>query len=266
MFDMVLVFRGGKAPAPFSHGAVAGAIRPARPRVQGLRSAPEDVRLSPGYVSMRRTETDRGWLLLSVSLCAAGLGCGDIGDAQVPLPIHEGRSREQPVERVPFEARNDDDGVPPQAVLSMSVRSAAGVAPAAACPIALEALLPDASATATLVNGAGLRAVAGENALISCRVAAQLFSDGVFELDVRVQGEHLPLIRAKGQLGPRPAGSVSLQLDTPDGAELTATCPIQATEVLDGAVWFHTTDCRSREENSGTCDIELGAIFENCQR
>ncbi|HTV19664.1 MAG TPA: hypothetical protein VMG12_13360 [Polyangiaceae bacterium] len=213
---------------------------------------------------MRRTETERGSLLLSASLWAMGIGCGDIGDAQLPLPIHDGRSREPAREPLPFAAVEVADGTAPQAVMHLSVAGASG----AACPIALEALLPDASATVTLVNGRGQRAVAGEHVLISCRVAAQLFSESVFELDAYVQGEHGPLVHAKGRLGPMPLGSVDVQLQTPDGASLGADCPIQASEVLDGAVWFHTTGCRSREHeaSAGACDIQLGAIFENCRR
>jgi hypothetical protein len=222
---------------------------------------------------MKQLQDGRGWLLLGAALCAAVAGCGDIGDAQVPLPVHAPRSSgrssdEPPFDEPPFDERAPGDDAAdaahrPQAVMRLSVAPGA-----AACPFAFEALLPDASASVTLEDGHGERSVSGDGALIACRVGAQLFSEGVFELDLFVWHEQQPLLRAKGQLGPK-SSSLALDLDVPGRGSLAARCTVQPNQLVVGAVWFQTLGCHAFEQegaDAAACDIELDAIFENCRQ
>ena len=208
---------------------------------------------------MRPTETERWALSLGACLCLTGVGCGDIGDAQLPLPLH-GRTPREPAEE--FVRVESGDDIPPEAVVSVVVAPA----PEAACAHAFEAQLPKTSALSTLIDGAGPRAVHGQDALISCRVWARPFSDGVFQIDFSVLHPDLTRLTATGQLGPATGGSLALELTTPYRALLRATCPSETIEVVNGAMWFRTRDCRATESASDpdACDVEVDAIFERC--
>jgi hypothetical protein len=204
-------------------------------------------------------------LASSACLCACVLGCGDIGDAQVPLPIHRG-SREPPdgIELTP----TTPAAGPARAVASVRVSPPAG-APAteAACTTEFEALLPDASAISTLVNGQGVRAIDGEGAHVVCRVAPRPGSDGVFELIASVRNERLLRFFATGELGPTTSGVVALQLTTFDATDLVARCTVEIREVLDGAAWLHSVGCQTTASapGAGGCDVAVSALFENCR-
>src|SRR5688572_26157458 len=105
-----------------------------------------------GRTTMQRRRAETQAAARSAGLCAVALSCGDIGDAQLPLPVYGAGSREVPAELEltpsPFAA------VPAQAVASLRVSAAAG----GACPIEFEAMLPDTSARQTFVYGVGARA------------------------------------------------------------------------------------------------------------
>lgn len=209
---------------------------------------------------------------LSAWLCAAALGCGDIGDAQLPLPIYGGGSREPPAELeltpAPFAA------VPAEAVASVVVSPAAG----GACPIGFEAMLPDASASHTFITGAGARAVDGDGSSIACHVLEAPDSPGMFEVIVSLRHPRLPWFRASGRLEPRASsldpsepgttGTFWLRITTPDATEVSAACAVEADEVGRGAVWFHSLACPmpSSEPRAGGCEVAFQAIFERCRR
>src|SRR5688500_5467811 len=135
---------------------------------------------------MGRTQTEPRVAALSAGLCAAALGCGDIGDAQLPLPVYGAGSREVPAELEltpsPFTA------VPAQAVVSVRVSAAAG----GACPIEFDAMLPDTSASQTFVYGAGARAIDGDGTSIACNVLAAADSPGAFDVSVSLRHARLP--------------------------------------------------------------------------
>jgi hypothetical protein len=200
---------------------------------------------------------------LSAWLCAAALGCGDIGDAQLPLPIYGG-SGETPAELEltpsPFAA------APARAAASVAVRPVAG----GACPIEFEVLLPDASASHTLLNGVGPHATDGEgSARVACHVMAAPTSPGAFEVVVSLRHPQLPWFRASGRLEPRAAsGTFWVRLTTPDATEVGATCSVEADEVLGGAAWFHSIACQTQasEPRARGCDVAFHAIFERCRQ
>jgi hypothetical protein len=206
---------------------------------------------------------------LGACLCAAALGCGDIGDAQLPLPVYGGGARESTAEREltpdPFAAE------PAHAVASVAVSATAG----GDCPIAFEALLPDPSASQTVVTGWGARAIDGEGAQIACHVLAAPDSPGVFDVILSLRHPGLSWLRATGRVEPggplEPSGAsasgmLALRLTTPDAAEVTADCPIEVDAVLSGAVWFHSLACQTlaSEPRAGACDVTIRAIFEHC--
>jgi hypothetical protein len=214
----------------------------------------------------RRAETQAA--ARSAGLCAVALSCGDIGDAQLPLPVYGAGSREVPAELEltpsPFAA------LPAQAAASVRVSSAAG----GSCPIEFEAMLPDTSARQTFVNGAGARAIDGDGTRIACYVRAAPDSPGAFDVGVSLRHPRLPWFRAAGRLqslepsGPSVSGEFALQLTTPDATEVTATCSVEADEVLSGAAWFHSVACQTQAiaPPVGACDIAFQAIFERCRQ
>jgi hypothetical protein len=164
--------------------------------------------------------------------------------------------------------------VPAQAVASVALSPA----PGGACPLAFEALLPDTSASQTFVNGTGPRAIDGEDAPIACSVLAAPDSPGAFELTLSLRHPRLPWLRGTGRIEARASslepsgasapGMVTLRLTTPDATEVTATCSVEADEVLSGAVWFHSTACQTpaSEPRAGACEVAVRAIFENCRQ
>jgi len=208
----------------------------------------------------------------SAWLWAAALGCGDIGDAQLPLPVYGAGSRELPGELEltpsPF------DAVPAEAVASVAVTAAAG----GACPIAFEALLPDASAGQTVITGDGERAIDGDGTGIACSVLAAPDSPGAFDVLVGLRHPRLPWFLATGRLGSRAAslepsgasasGELALRLTTRDATEVSATCSVETDEVLSGSVWFHSIACQTRSitPRAGACDVAFHAIFERCRQ
>lgn len=206
---------------------------------------------------MTTAKIGRTVLCLGGCLGGTAVACGDLGDAQLPLPVY-GRTTREPV------PEPSDDGalrVVPQTV----VRLAVGDTPERPCPVLVEAELPDESATMTLVDGDGPRAISGESVLIACRVAARPGGDGGFELDLQMAHARFPRLDARGELGPASTGTLALELVPRTGPRFAATCPIDAREVLDGAVWFRTVDCRVPARRTGACAVEIEAIFENCR-
>jgi hypothetical protein len=215
---------------------------------------------------MGQTRAESKPLASSVWLCACVLGCGDIGDAEVPLPIHAGS--QEPPDGIELTPTTPAAG-PARVVASVRVSPPAGAPPTdAACTTAFEALLPDASAGSTLVNGQGVRAIDGEGVHVTCRVAPRPGGAGVFELIASVQHERLPGFLATGELGPTTSGIIALQLTTSDATELVASCPVEAKEVLAGAVWFHSVGCQTAANapDAGGCDVAVSALFENCRQ
>jgi hypothetical protein len=203
----------------------------------------------------------------SAGLCAFALSCGDIGDAQLPLPVYGTGSREVPAELEltpsPFAA------VPAQAAASVRASSAAG----GSCPIEFEVMLPETSARQTFVDGAGARAIDGDGdgTRIACFVLAAPDSPGAFDVSVSLRHPRLPWFRAAGRvrsLGPSMSGEFVLRLTTPDATEVTATCSVEADEVISGAVWFHSIACQTQasEPPAGACDVAFDAIFERCRQ
>lgn len=158
------------------------------------------------------------------------------------------------------------------------------------CPIALGALLPDTTATTTLVDGSGERAVDGadEGTEIDCRVAPRARQAGLFQIDVSARHEQLPVFFASGSLvsrAPEPqptftdessdassevlqAGSLVLRLTTPDRTSVSATCRVDTVEVLSGAVWFRSVGCQTATDEPSLrgCEVAIEAIFENCRQ
>jgi hypothetical protein len=221
---------------------------------------------------MRRRQAETGAAARSAGLCAVALSCGDIGDAQLPLPVYGTGSREVPAELElnpsPFAA------VPAQAAASVRVSAAAG----GACPIEFEAMLPDARASQTFVYGVGARAIDGAGTRIACYVLPAADSRAAFDVIVSLRHPQLPWFRAAGRLesfaeslepsGPSASGEFVLQLTTPDATEITATCSVEADEVLSGAVWFRSIACQTQaiEPPAGACDVAVQAIFERCRQ
>lgn len=210
---------------------------------------------------MTRTRTGHWARLASACSAAAGVACGDLGDAQLPLPVYGGSARAAEVEGFapsPFD-------VPPEerarAVVSLAVAPAAG----SACPLAVDVQLPDESAARTLVDGKGPRAVDIEDAQIECRVAERARSDG-FDVAVGALGRGGPWVRASGQLGPGSTGLLTLELFLLDGAtRVELPCPGEGVQVSSGAAWFRTRGCQA-SSGRGACDVALEAIFENCEQ
>jgi hypothetical protein len=214
---------------------------------------------------MQRREAETNAAARSAGLCAVALGCGDIGDAQLPLPVYGAGSREVPAELELTPSRFA--AVPAQAAARVRASSAAG----GSCPIEFEAMLPDTSARQTFVNGAGARAIDGDGTRIVCFVLAAPDSPGAFDVSVSLRHPRLPWFRAAGRLrslGPSVSGEFVLQLTTPDATEVTATCSVEADEVLSGAVWFHSIACQTQaiEPPAGACDVAFHAIFERCRQ
>jgi hypothetical protein len=220
---------------------------------------------------MGRKQGEPTQAALSAWLCAAALGCGDIGDAQLPLPVYGGGARKSPSELEltpgPFAA------VAARAVASIALSPTAG----GDCPIEFEALLPDPSASQTVVTGWGARAIDGEGAQIACYVLAAPDSPGVFDIILSLRHPRLSWLRATGRVEPggplEPSGAsasgmLTLRLTTPDATEVTADCPIEVDAVLSGAVWFHSLACETAasEPRAGACDVTIRAIFEHCGR
>jgi hypothetical protein len=97
---------------------------------------------------------------------------------------------------------------------------------------------------------------------------------GVFEVLFSLRRGRL-WFRGTGLLGSRAAapaasgsrapGVLALRLSLPDTTELSADCPFETREALEGAVWFRSLACRApASDGGGACEVAVSALFENC--
>ena len=203
------------------------------------------------YIEPMRGRGERALAALAV---AWALACGDPGDIEVPWAPGVAQREALPTYR----------RLPPSAFAKLEVVDAAGVD--GACAVHFASSLGQPCAQLETDEATCVPVREGESASVSCTVSPLLSVPGVYDLQLELKHEFLPMLTVNGPLAATRESRISLHVTPPSGPPIDADCNADTLDIQPGVARFRASRCAIRIDATDApgCELSLTAGADGC--